>query len=84
MFYGELCKYLSTSHRVERFAYDWRQPLDVLAERFAEFLDRLLRETDAADPPARAQHGRPGGARLHPQAPAGDRRADGARRARAW
>jgi alpha-beta hydrolase superfamily lysophospholipase len=21
------------SHRVERFAYDWRQPLDVLAER---------------------------------------------------
>jgi CHAT domain-containing protein len=45
MFYGDICAYLSTSHRVERFAYDWRQPLDVLAERFAEFLDRLLRET---------------------------------------
>jgi len=45
MFYGDICEYLSTSHRVERFAYDWRQPLDVLAERFAEFLDRLLRET---------------------------------------
>jgi pimeloyl-ACP methyl ester carboxylesterase len=38
-------RFLAKSHRVERFAYDWRQPLDVLAERFAEFLDRLLRET---------------------------------------
>jgi CHAT domain-containing protein len=45
MFYGELSAFLAKSHRVERFAYDWRQPLDVLAERFAEFLDRLLRET---------------------------------------
>jgi hypothetical protein len=45
MFYGDICTYLSASHRVEPFAYDWRQPLDVLAERFAEFLDRLLRET---------------------------------------
>ncbi|MEF8698010.1 MAG: CHAT domain-containing protein [Candidatus Accumulibacter sp. UW20] len=45
MFYGEISNFLAKSHRVERFAYDWRQPLDVLAERFAEFLDRLLRET---------------------------------------
>jgi CHAT domain-containing protein len=45
MFYSEICDFLAESHRVERFAYDWRQPLDVLAERFAEFLDRLLRET---------------------------------------
>jgi pimeloyl-ACP methyl ester carboxylesterase len=45
MFYGDICTFLATSHRVEPFAYDWRQPLDVLAERFAEFLDRLLRET---------------------------------------
>lgn len=45
MFYGDLCEFLSKSHRIERFAYDWRQPLDVLAERFAEFLDHLLRET---------------------------------------
>ena len=45
MFYGDLCEFLATSHRVEPFAYDWRQPLDVLAERLAEFLDRLLSET---------------------------------------
>ena len=46
MFYGKLCKELSRSHRVERFPYDWRQPLDVLADRLGEFLDRLLLQTD--------------------------------------
>jgi CHAT domain-containing protein len=46
MFYGKLCQHLAQSHRVEPFAYDWRQPLDVLAERFGEFLDRLLKSTD--------------------------------------
>ncbi|MFT3719862.1 CHAT domain-containing protein [Pseudorhodoferax sp.] len=46
LFYGPLCRDLLRSHRVERFAYDWRQPLDVLAERLATLLDRLLRETD--------------------------------------
>ncbi len=45
MFYGKLCVHLAQSHRVEPFAYDWRQPLDVLAERFGEFLDRLLKGT---------------------------------------
>ena len=45
MFYGALCRHLAQSHRVEPFAYDWRQPLDVLAERFGEFLDSLLRGT---------------------------------------
>ncbi len=45
MFYGKLCEDLSRSHRVERFAYDWRQPVDVLAERFGALLDRLLKET---------------------------------------
>ncbi len=45
MFYGKLCAHLADSHRVEPFAYDWRQPLDVLAERLGEFLDRLLKET---------------------------------------
>jgi hypothetical protein len=43
--YGELCKTLADSHRVERFAYDWRQPLDVLGERFGEFLDQLMKQT---------------------------------------
>ncbi|MGM9490087.1 CHAT domain-containing protein [Ideonella sp. YS5] len=45
MFYGELCQALADSHRVERFAYDWRQPLDVLGERFGEFVDRLMKQT---------------------------------------
>ena len=45
MFYGELCKTLADSHRVERFAYDWRQPLDVLGERLGEFLDQLMKQT---------------------------------------
>lgn len=45
MFYGELCQRLADSHRVERFAYDWRQPLDVLGERFGEFIAGLLAQT---------------------------------------
>lgn len=45
MFYGKVCKYLAASHRVEPFPYDWRQPLDVLAERLGEFLDRLMKQT---------------------------------------
>ena len=43
--YGRLCETLSRSHRVERFAYDWRLPLDVLAERLGGFLDKLMRDT---------------------------------------
>jgi triacylglycerol esterase/lipase EstA (alpha/beta hydrolase family) len=46
MLYGKLCEELSRSHRVERFAYDWRQPVDVLAERFGQFLDQLMKATD--------------------------------------
>ena len=46
MFYGKLAEHLAASHRVERFAYDWRQPLDVLGERFGEFLSSLLQSTD--------------------------------------
>ena len=42
--YGRLCSKLAASHRVERFAYDWRQPLDVLAERLGSFLDKLLKD----------------------------------------
>ncbi|MEJ6007364.1 CHAT domain-containing protein [Paucibacter sp. AS339] len=45
MFYGRVCQHLADSHRVEPFPYDWRQPLDVLAERLGEFLDRLMRQT---------------------------------------
>ncbi|WP_418317015.1 CHAT domain-containing protein [Piscinibacter sakaiensis] len=47
MSYGKVCEYLSSSHRVERFPYDWRQPIDVLAERLGEYLDQLMKKTDA-------------------------------------
>ncbi len=40
--YGRLCAHLAASHRVERFGYDWRQPLDVLADRLAERLQALM------------------------------------------
>ena len=46
MFYGRLCGELAKTHRVETFPYDWRQPLDVLAERLGEFLARLMKQTD--------------------------------------
>jgi len=42
MFYGKLCKHLAASHRVGRFPYDWRQPLDVLADRLAQVLKAHL------------------------------------------
>ena len=45
MLYGGLCEHLAESHRVETFAYDWRQPLDVLGERLGGFLEGLLKET---------------------------------------
>ncbi|MET0963127.1 MAG: CHAT domain-containing protein [Noviherbaspirillum sp.] len=44
-YYGGLCAHLAKSHRVECFAYDWRQPLDVLGERLGEFLDALMKNT---------------------------------------
>ena len=46
MFYGRLCGELAKSHRVETFPYDWRQPLDVLAERLGEFLAHLMKQTE--------------------------------------
>lgn len=46
MLYGKLCAYLADSHRVECFPYDWRQPLDVLADNLGGMLDRLLADTD--------------------------------------
>jgi hypothetical protein len=44
-YYGGLCAHLAKSHRVQPFAYDWRQPLDVLGERLGEFLAALMKET---------------------------------------
>ncbi|MEB3166786.1 MAG: CHAT domain-containing protein [Cyanobacteriota bacterium] len=51
--YGALCSELLRSHRVVRFAYDWRQPLDVLAERLAATLRPLLTDPEGEDQPVR-------------------------------
>ena len=51
--YGDLCRLLEGSHRVERFAYDWRQPLEVSAEQLVARLRELLRAPELADQPVR-------------------------------
>ncbi|MCX5956199.1 MAG: CHAT domain-containing protein [Cyanobacteria bacterium] len=53
LFYGELCKSLIGSHRVVRFAYDWRQPLQETAVELATRLKALLQETAASGQPVR-------------------------------
>jgi hypothetical protein len=45
--YGKLGQHLALSHRVELFPYDWRQPLDVLGTRLADFLERLAKQSGA-------------------------------------
>jgi len=46
MSYGDVCLYLMDTHRVERFPYDWRLPLDLLAGQLEKFIRRLLDETN--------------------------------------
>jgi CHAT domain-containing protein/triacylglycerol esterase/lipase EstA (alpha/beta hydrolase family) len=41
-FYGDLVEHLGCSQRVVPFAYDWRQPLEVLADRLAQLLQQQL------------------------------------------
>ena len=53
MSYGDLCEYLMDSHRVERFPYDWRLPLDILADRLEEFLRKLFNDTKNPERPIR-------------------------------
>ena len=53
LFYGELCKSLIGSHRVVRFAYDWRRPLQETAVALATCLKALLQETAASGQPVR-------------------------------
>jgi CHAT domain-containing protein/pimeloyl-ACP methyl ester carboxylesterase len=52
-FYGDLQKYLETSQRVVPFPYDWRQPMDVLADRLAIVLRQQLDATKAPMQPVR-------------------------------
>ncbi len=49
-FYGDLLEHLQCSQRVLPFAYDWRQPLDLLADRLAAVLREQL---DATPQPVR-------------------------------
>ena len=53
LFYGELCKSLIGSHRVVRFAYDWRRPLQETAVELATRLKALLQETAVSGQPVR-------------------------------
>ncbi len=53
LFYGELCKSLIGSHRVVRFAYDWRRPLQETAFELATRLKALLQETAVSGQPVR-------------------------------
>ena len=53
MSYGDLCEHLMDSHRVERFPYDWRLPLDILADRLEEFLRKLFNDTKNPERPIR-------------------------------
>ena len=51
--YGDLCDHLMESHRVERFPYDWRLPLDILADRLERFLRPLFDDTKNPQRPIR-------------------------------
>jgi len=53
MSYGDICLYLMDTHRVERFPYDWRLPLNILASQLEKFLRRLLDETNSPLRPIR-------------------------------
>ncbi len=44
-FYGDLCEHLQASHRVLPHAYDWRLPMDVLADQLAVVLRSQLDAT---------------------------------------
>ncbi|MFO1322311.1 MAG: CHAT domain-containing protein [Burkholderiales bacterium] len=52
-FYGDLCDHLSATHRVERFPYDWRKPVEAAARRLAKRIEDLLDETRTDQPPIR-------------------------------
>ena len=51
--YGDLCLYLMDTHRVERFPYDWRLPLDLLADQLERFLRKLIDVTQNPQRPIR-------------------------------
>lgn len=52
-YYGDLCDDLASTHRVVRFPYDWRLPLDVLGRAFAKQIKTLLADPDRGGAPIR-------------------------------
>ncbi|MFN9545599.1 MAG: CHAT domain-containing protein [Cyanobacteriota bacterium] len=57
LIYGDLCRTLLESHRVVRFPYDWRQPLELLAERLGAVLRPLVAEAEERRPVRLLAHG---------------------------
>ena len=51
--YGDLCEFVMATHHVERFPYDWRLPLDILADRFERFLRKILDDSQNPQRPVR-------------------------------
>ncbi len=45
--YADLCRHLARTHEVEPYPYDWRLPLDQLADALAERLRHVLARTKA-------------------------------------
>ena len=52
-FYADLSKFLSPTHEVIEFAYDWRQPIKESAKRLREALAEALRIREATGQPVR-------------------------------
>lgn len=51
--YGDLCFYLSRSHDVVPFGYDWRSPLDQTALLLKQAVEQALEKTEDAKQPVR-------------------------------
>jgi hypothetical protein len=51
--YAAVCAYLSQTHTVVEFPYDWRQPLDQTASRLRDALEEILPAAEAANQPIR-------------------------------
>ena len=53
MIYGDLIEYLSRTHEVIPFAYDWRRPVEEEAQRLGRAVDAALNARNASGQPVR-------------------------------
>jgi pimeloyl-ACP methyl ester carboxylesterase/tetratricopeptide (TPR) repeat protein len=51
--YSKLCKFLSATHDVIEFAYDWRRPIEDEARRLADKIEEELNAREASGQPVR-------------------------------